>query len=97
MNEGFLLNKEEAIDLQKEIVSSCNGLSLEDISLELSSLGKPVSHGYQLHIKSNSIETNLPRLKTIAQKHYLALDESKKDLVVIYRPCFSQHENQSFF
>jgi len=85
------LNREEATAIQKEILTSCNGLTEEAIRLVLSNPYSTVSHGYQLHIKSKLIETNLPRLKTIAQKHNLALNQSRNGLVIIYRPCFIKY------
>ncbi len=82
------MNKEEASSIQKEILVGCNGLTEDAVMLVLPTANSPVSHGYQLRIKSESLKENLPCLKSIAGKHNLALDESRKGLVVIYRPCF---------
>jgi len=91
------VNKEEASTIQKEILVSCNGLTEEAVMLVLPTTDGPVSHGYQLQIKSELLKENLPCLKNIARKHNLALDESRKGLVVIYRPCFIDYSSGKLF
>lgn len=91
------MNKEEASAIMKEILVTCNGLTEEAVLLVLPTADGPVSHGYQLHIKSESLRENLPCLKSIAGKHNLALDESRKGLVVIYRPCFIDYPSGKLF
>jgi len=89
------VNREETITIQKEILTNCNGLTEEAIMLVLPNPDSAISHGYQLHIKSKLTETNLPCLKTIAQRHNLALDTSRKGLVIVYRPCFIRYSSQN--
>jgi hypothetical protein len=93
----LLVNKEEASTIQKEILVSCNGLTEDAIMLVLPNADGSISHGYQLHIKSELLKENLPRLKSIAGKHNLALDESRKGLVVMYRPCFIGYSSGKLF
>jgi len=97
LEDGFLVNKEEASTVQKEILVGCNGLTEDAVTLVLPTADGPVSHGYQLHIKSESLKENLPCIKSIARKHNLALDESRKGLVVIYRPCFFGYSSEKLF
>jgi hypothetical protein len=91
------VNKEEASTIQKEILVSCKGITEKAVMLVLPTADVSVSHGYQLHIKSESLKENLPCLKIIARKHNLALDESRKGLVVIYRPCFIDYSSGKLF
>ena len=88
------MNKEEATGVQAEILRECNGLTEKTIMLVLPSADYSLSHGYQIHIKSTVIATDLSCLKAICQKHNLTLDESKKELVVIYRPCFIDYASR---
>ena len=91
------MNKEEASIVRKEILVSCNSLTEKAVMLMLPTADGSVSHGYQLHIKSESLKENLPCLKSIAGKYNLALDESRKGLVVIYRPCFIDYSTRKLF
>ena len=91
------MNKEEASTVRKEILVSCNGLTEETVILVLPTADGSVSHGYQLHVKSESLRENLQCLKSIAGKHNLAVDESRKGLVVVYRPCFIGYSSGKLF
>ena len=88
------MNKEEALTVQKEILASCNGLTKSAVMLVFPSAESSVSHGYQLHVKSEMLKDNLPCLKAIAGKHNLAMNESRKDVAIIYRPCFIDHPSR---
>jgi len=82
------LDKDEALTIQREIIASCKGLTQAAVKLVLPNVGDSLSHGYQLHVKSELLKENVACLKTIAGKHNLSMNESRKDLVIIYRPCF---------
>ncbi len=90
------MNKQEATDLQNEILISCRNLQQKDMKLLLPNDSKIESHGYQLQIRSNSITDNLQSIRVIAQKKNLAIaDESKQGLITIYRPCFIHYSGKS--
>jgi len=89
------LDRKEATTVQEEIVRNCNGITEKNILLVLSIAESAMSHGYQIHIKSSSIEVNLPCLKEICQRHNLALDNSKNDFAVVYRPCFIHYAGRT--
>jgi hypothetical protein len=90
------LNREEAISIQKEILTSCQSLKEESISLVQANPEDTVSHGYQLHIKSKKIETDISSLRTIAEKHNLKVERKTENLAIIYRPCYEKYSNQLF-
>ena len=83
-----MLDKEEAMSVQKEILASCEGLNQSAVKLVFPSIGDSLSHGYQLHVSSKLPKADLASLKTIAEKHNLSVKESRMDLVIVYRPCF---------
>jgi len=91
------VNKEEALTVQKEILASCNGLTENAIMLVFPGAEGSMSHGYQLHImraRAEMLKENLSCLKAIARKHYLTINELRKDVVVIYRPCFIDYSSR---
>ncbi len=88
------MNKKEAEDLKTKIISQGIGLAQQEITIILPKTNDPQSHGYQLHIKSEKIIDNIKMIKKVALNANLAVDESKKGLVIIYRPCFIHYKSQ---
>ena len=91
------MNKEEAIAIQKEILVVCKDLDRDAVRIVPPTADGSLSHGYQLHVRSELLKENLLGLKSIAAKNNLALDESRKGLVVIYRPCFVDYSSGKLF
>ena len=90
------MNKQEATDLQNEILTACTNLVQKDMKLLPPDTSKIESHGYQLQIRSNDIKDSLQSIRAIAQRKNLAIaDESQKGLITIYRPCFIHYSNQN--
>jgi hypothetical protein len=83
------MNNEEALKLFDEILAGCKDLTEKDSRLILPGAGEIESHGYQLEIKSKAVKANLQIIKSIVEKHNLAIaDRSQNDSVIIFRPCF---------
>ncbi len=70
----------------REIIGVCDGLSEQAVMLMPPNADDVLSHGYQLHIKM-PMSDNLTCIRPLVKRHNLALvEETEKDLVVIYRP-----------
>lgn len=83
---GNFLKREEATALLREIIAACGGLDEEAVMLMLPNAADPLSHGYQLHIKTSATD-NFSCIKSIVEKHDLAVsNEPEKSLIVIYQP-----------
>ncbi len=85
------MNREEASNIQKRLISSGEGLTEADIRIVIPREGDPPSHGYQIHIKSDRISNNLTSVKALAAEYNLAVDDSRKGLIIILRPCFMDY------
>jgi hypothetical protein len=80
------LDREEATSLLKEITASCQPLA-NQIALMPPDADDVYSHGYQLHIKTMTLEQDERCMRPIVQKHGLAMAyEKERELIVIYRP-----------
>jgi hypothetical protein len=88
------LNKQEATELQKKISDQSIGLKESNIALVFPTAGDPSSHGYQLYINSDNLKLEMPKIEAIAQTNNLAV-EIRKDVIVVFRPCFAGHSNQN--
>jgi hypothetical protein len=81
------VKREEATALLKEIISVCDGLAETAVILMPPNTDDVLSHGYQLHIKTQTVQQTLPCVKPLILKHNLAIaDDTDKGLMVIYRP-----------
>jgi hypothetical protein len=72
------VRREEAIDVMKEIGSSCKLLNPREIDLEGSSL---VGH-YKIRIKSSVDDENWQCLKAIAKKYGLGIKINDETLII---------------
>ena len=77
------MDRNEAVAYLKEILTLCSDLSPDSISFE--NPNNTHSVGYRVHIKGKIYEHDLQKVKDIAKKHLLAVQEDS-DGIVVYRP-----------
>lgn len=77
------MERTEAVSYLKEILSLCAGMSPNSVSFEQSKRADN-SASYRVHIKGTMHNSDKETVKTIAQKHSLAVQE-EKDEVIIYK------------
>jgi hypothetical protein len=83
------VDRQEAVNLLKEIVSFCDGINESMVILMPHDAGSVLSHGYQLHIKAWSThKEGYNCIKPIIDKRALAVSgEPEQDLLIIYSPA----------
>jgi hypothetical protein len=77
------LNRSEAITFLKELMSQCNNLSPESVSLETPNDSNSIV--YRIHIKGIICESDKQSVRDVAQKYNLSVQEAP-DGVSIYKP-----------
>jgi hypothetical protein len=77
------MDRNEAVTYLKELLSLCGELSPESVSFE--NPKNSISVGYRVHIKGTIQEYDKQKVRDIAKKHSLAVQEDT-DGVVIYKP-----------
>jgi len=87
------MDKEEFNSLLQEILQACPGINERMSKILLPGTAKNESHGYQLQITSEIVNTQIACIKSIAQKKNLAVDVSEKNSITIYRPCFAHYSD----
>lgn len=75
------MNRNEALTYLKELLTQCNGMSPNAVSLE----PKSSDPSYSIHIKGSINEADKQIVIQIAKNHNLAVKESA-DGVVVYKP-----------
>ncbi len=75
------MDRSEAIIYLKELLSKCNDLSPESVSLETPADKNTI--GLQVHIKGTIIESNKYWVREVAKKYSLSVQENL-DEVIIY-------------
>ncbi len=79
------MNRAEAVDCLKEIMSACCSLCPDAVTLFSSKPTDPLSMGYQVHIKTSMDPQTFLEVKRIVEKSCLALKQ-ECDKMVIYQP-----------
>jgi hypothetical protein len=79
---GIPLDRSEAIIYLKELLSQCNDLSPECVSFD--TLNDDNSIGYRIHIKGTILETDKQKVRDVAEKLSLSVQEDP-DGVIIYQ------------
>jgi hypothetical protein len=78
------MERTEAMSYLKEILSTCSEMSPNSVSFEQTGNGEKSSI-FKLHIKGKMQDTDKEKVKNIAEKHSLAVQE-EHDEVVVYKP-----------
>ena len=87
------MNREEAVNLLKELNLACDGLGEQGIMLMSPNADDVLSHGYQLHIKASQANEHMACIKPVVERHKLALvHEPEKQLLIIYRPLKKENK-----
>ena len=79
------MNRHEAVTCLREINDTCQNMSPDSVTLFHSKPDDPLSTGYQVHIKAVLDSETKQQVRSITEKHSLALKE-EKEKVVIYQP-----------
>ncbi len=75
------MDRTEAIIYLKEVLTLCGEMTPESVYLENS---KNIdSSGYRVHIKGKILETEMQKIREIAEKHSLEIEENP-DGIIIY-------------
>jgi hypothetical protein len=77
------LDRSEAINYLKELLSKCNDLSPESVSFETPTNKNKI--GLQVHIKGTIYESDKYWVREVAKKHSMSVQENL-DGVIIYTP-----------
>ncbi len=88
------LKRQEAVKLLKEIFDKCSGIDGQFIALIKPNAADLLSHGYQVHIKTNMDSSNKVCLQEMVDKHNLALNTTG-DTAIIYKPSLGNDKNSS--
>ncbi len=75
------MNRTEAVTLLKEIVSHCEFLNPDCVTLDDSKVGE-ASVGYRIVIKGNIDSTNRSFIQHLAMTHKLAVKEESNQIVI---------------
>ena len=75
------MDRNEAVTYLKELLNTCQSMSPQAVSFEKNG----ASAGFKVHIKGVTNEPDKEKIRGIAQKHSLAVEE-ESDAVVIYKP-----------
>lgn len=91
------MNRQEAVDLLKEISDTCGSLREQGIALMPPDADSVLSHGYQLHIFAEVSEESIVCLKEVIKKRKLQLNlVQEKNLLVIYRPMKASLQTKQY-
>ena len=82
---GVLLKKDEAEKILKEVSDACKRTRINSISLSPPLLDDPLSKGYQIQIRAESLDFSMSVLVPIIEKHSLSFCV-KEGQIVIYKP-----------
>ena len=77
------MDRNEAVTYLKELLSQCDELSPSSVSIE--NYKNSESVGYRVHIKGTIHESDRQRVRDIAKKRSLAVQEDAGG-VVVYKP-----------
>lgn len=80
---GCLMDRNEAVIYLKELLSICDQLSPSSVSFE--NFENTSSIGYRVIIKGTIHESDRQRLRNLAKKHSLVVEEDAES-VVVYKP-----------
>lgn len=73
------MNRTEAVTYLKDLLIVCNQMSPDSVSVENFQTD---SSGYRLHIKGSLQETDKQKVKDIAKKHSLEVQENQNGVIV---------------
>jgi hypothetical protein len=83
----FALNRQEAVNLIREIDAECRDIRGTSLMLMEPSKENPLSKGYQVYIKMKATPSRLKCLRIIAEQYGYKVNVSEDNwLVIIYRP-----------
>jgi hypothetical protein len=77
------VDRNEAVNYLKEVLSQCQELSPSSVCFE--NYKDTQTEGYRVYIKGTIYESDREKLRTLAKEHNLAMQE-KENEVVVYKP-----------
>ncbi len=76
------MNRTEAVNYLKEVLSQCEELSPTSVCFE--NYKDTQSEGYRVYIKGTIYEPDREKLRALAKKHNLAMQEDE-NRIIVYR------------